>query len=146
MGDKKKLYLDYDGTLTYSKRGADGRLEEKYKKDLIEFINFIYNNFEVIWCSGCAHYAIIHSLLEQQIDKEILNKIPYFEYGFYGPKSKSILNVTRDFIFIDDDCAGEEEQYLRRKGLEKNFIKANPHQENDLRRVMEILKKRYLDI
>lgn len=142
MGEKKKLFLDHDGTLTYSKRGTDGWREERYKKDLIEFINFIYDNFEVIWCSGCAHYEIIHSLLEQQISRDILDNIPYFEYGFYGPKSRSILNETRDFIFIDDDCSREEELYLRGKGLEKNFIKANPHRENDLRRIMGILKMR----
>jgi hypothetical protein len=144
MVGKEKLYLDHDGTLTYLKRGADGMPEEKYKNDLIEFVNFVYDNFEVIWCSGCAHDVIINNLLEQHINNDILDKIPYFEYGYYGPKSKSILSETRDFIFIDDDHCREEELYLREEGLEKNFIKANPRQENDLRRIMEILKKRYL--
>jgi hypothetical protein len=105
-------------------------------------LNFITDNFDVYWCSQCEHHAILESLRKIGVEERVLKKIKYFDCDLPGEKAKSIFNETKDFIFIDDDGWDEEAKYMKRKGLEHNFIKAKSREVNDLKRIENILKFR----
>jgi len=137
--NKIKLFIDHDGTITYFDRILG---MWKYKDGLKEFINFIIEFFDVYWCSGREHEEIISGLKKMGVDDSVIDRIPYFEYNICYVKAKSIVEITKEFIFIDDDNSNEECKFIRKKGLKNNFIKAHLKEASDLYRIMEILKEK----
>jgi len=133
---KKKLFIDHDGTLTY----YDKLLGIwKYKDGLSKFLEFANEKFEVYWCSGCKHTEIITELKKAGIEDSTINKINYFQYNPSYVKARSIIEFTKEFIFIDDDGYGDEYKYLKKNKFKDNFIKASPTDKLDLERITKVL-------
>lgn len=139
--NKIKLFIDHDGTITH----FDKTLRMwKYKDGLQEFLNFIIEYFDVYWCSFCEHEEIISELRNMGVEDRVLERIDYFEYDLSYEKAKSIIEITEEFIFIDDDSWDKERKFINRNGLQKNFIKAYSKDVKDLYRILEILKDKIL--
>lgn len=137
--NKLKLFIDHDGTITYFNKTLG---IWKYKDGLKEFLNFIIEYFDVYWCSGCEYEEIISGLKNMGIEESVLDRINYFDYDLSYVKAKSIIETTKEFIFIDDDSWDNERKFIKKKGLKKNFIKANSNEAKDLYMIIEILKDR----
>lgn len=134
----KRIYLDYDGALTYD--SAKGHIT-RHKEGLKDFLEFLISNFEVLWCSTLEVWYIKGRLLSQGIDENILSRIGSFPVDSAKIKISQILEADRDFILIDVDSDKSEENYFKQNLPEAIFIKANSKDSGDLRKIKEVLEK-----
>ena len=116
----KDIFLDFDDTITCIECEPvwDEDLglwchKQMLKNNVNNFLKFLTDNFNVFWCSFNSNKNI-RERLKDVVDKDILNKIPYFNCCKYGFSNKvaEINEISKNYIFIDDSFCSEEQKLI----------------------------------
>lgn len=142
----KDIFLDFDDTITCIECEPiwDEDLglfihKQKVKNNINNFLKFLTDNFNVIWCSFNLHRNILKRL-DGLVDKDILNKIPYFDCCKYSFSNKvvEINEVSNDYIFIDDSYIDVEQEIIP---SDCYFIQASETDVDDLFKIEEEIRR-----
>ena len=144
----KNIFLDFDDTITCidPEEYFDENLgmlwhRQKVKNNVNQFLKFLTKHFNVVWCSYNSKERILEQLTDR-VDKDILDKIKYFnchKHGF-GNKVYEINEVTSDYLFIDDSWILEEQEIIPNTCY---FIQACETDPDDLIRIENEIRYKY---
>lgn len=148
MKKPRDVFLDFDDTITcidtepyFDEYLGINCHRQIVKNNVNEFLKFLTDNFNVVWCSYNSENNI-HKRLQELVDEEIISKIPYFDCIKYGFNNKviEINEVSQDYIFIDDSyCKDEQEMILENC----YFVQACETDINDLIRIEDEIRYKF---
>ena len=130
-----KLYIDIDGILLHYDR--DSRAD-----NAIELIDYITSEFDCYWltthCKGDAATAITY--LSRYFPKETIQKLAKIKPTCWEDMKTEGIDFDSSFIWLDDYPFQAEEAVLRNFGASESLIKVNLKNEDELLRVLGVLK------
>lgn len=122
------IYLDVDGVLLAN---------DKYPaKHVTAFLRYLVSNFDVYWLTTHVHNgntAWVQQFLGKILDNEaiqLIQRIKPTENDWKEAKTEAI-DVTRPFLWLDDDLYPEERRELEALDLLDNWVEIDLAQDED---------------
>ena len=117
---KPTLYLDIDGVLLAN----ESNLAEGAK----EFIKYAADKFEVYWLTthcmdGNPDHAIEY--LNRGDDEDLTPWLTKFKPTTWSLKKTDAIDLSKPFLWFDDDCFTEEQRVLRQHGVFNSWIEVD---------------------
>ena len=125
-----KIYVDIDGVLLTK--------NHKLPVDVIEFIEFLVNNFECYWltthCRGGENKSIEY-LKNFFLEKEINHFRKFKETNWNDLKTEAI-DFKSNFIWLEDYPFESEKKVLAKNKKSENLIEVDLRRKKELNRVI----------
>ncbi|MBR9973484.1 hypothetical protein [Magnetospirillum sulfuroxidans] len=146
-----RLYLDVDGTLL--RRSGHARLRGDFApaNNLLRFLEWAAAGFDCAWVTSRTRHGGADKLLpvlRQAIGPgeewdSITAIIKTFATPVWADFKVEAMDMTKDFLWIDDAPEEESLEVLRQAGRQDSWIGVAVDQRpDDLRRVMELVESR----
>lgn len=132
----KKLYIDIDGVLLTIKNTH----RPKYA---VEFIDYITSEFDCYWLtSHCKEGSVTQLMqyLSPYYDKKTLEKLKVVKPTSWTTAKTEAIDFDSDFYWLDDYIFNFEKNVLEKHSKLKRWIKVEPSNENELKRIKDVLE------
>ena len=134
----KKLYLDIDGVLLTTKRTTTADFS-------VTFVDFVTSHFDCYWltthCKGNINYPLDY--LANYFDNSTLEKLKKIKPTNWTTLKTEGIDFASEFFWLDDNPFVSEINILTSHSANDRLIKVDLHNQDELKRVMEILKTRH---
>ena len=136
---KRKLYIDIDGVLITTKNPVS-------PSGIDRFIQFITSNFDCYWltthCKGESTHCLDY--LKDYLSENSISALSQVKATDWDTLKTEAINLDEPFVWLDDYVFSVEKKILEQAGKIDSLIPIDLCRENELNRIISILKDKLL--